>query len=81
MIINTTEEEPNDNTTNEWKSCCLRFDKNALKYFIQVGILGGLITFSACMLVVDKTCESQRNYSSLLMVCLGVFLPQPKISK
>ena len=77
MIINTTEEEPN----GEWKSCCLRVDKTMVKYIIQVGILGGLITFSACMLVVDRTCESQRNYSSLLMVCLGCFLPSPKMTK
>ena len=80
MIMDTQIEEEKD-TSNEWKSFCLRVDKNAIKYFIQVGILGGLITFSATMLVVDKSCESQRNYSSLLMVCLGVFIPQPKISK
>ena len=77
MIINN----PETNVDNEWKSCCLRYDPNALKYFVQVGILGGLIIFSSCMLVVEKGCDSQRNYASLLMVCLGVFLPQPKISK
>lgn len=64
----------------EWKSCCLKVDKNAVKYFIQVGVLSGLIVFSACMLVVDTKCESQRNYGSLLMVCLGVFIPAPKLS-
>jgi hypothetical protein len=78
MIINPTEEA---NVNEEWHSCCLKADKNALKYFVQVGILGGLIIFSSCMLVVEKDCNSQRNYSSLLMICLGVFLPQPKISK
>jgi hypothetical protein len=77
MIVNTEEVSVNE----EWRSCCLRVDKNMVKYIIQVGILSGLIIFSACMLVVDKSCESQRNYSSLLMVSLGVFLPQPKISK
>jgi hypothetical protein len=77
MIVNTEETSVNE----EWKSCCLRVDKNMVKYIIQVGILSGLIIFSSCMLVVDKSCESQRNYSSLLMVSLGVFLPQPKISK
>jgi len=77
MIVNTpTQEEANE----EWKSCCLRVDKNAMKYFIQVGILGGLIIFSACMLVVDKTCESQRNYSSLLMISLGTLIPSPKMT-
>ncbi len=75
MIINQTEE-----ANEEWKSCCLKVDKNAVKYFVQVGILSGLVIFSAVMLVVEKDCVSQRNYSSLLMICLGVFLPQPKMT-
>jgi fluoride ion exporter CrcB/FEX len=66
--------------SNEWKSCCFKIDKQAMKYLIQVGILGGLIIFSSTMLVVDKSCESQRNYGALLMVCLGVFIPAPKMN-
>lgn len=69
----------NDDETN-WKSCCLTVDKSAVKYFIQVGILSSLIMFSATMLVVDKDCNSQRNYSGLLMMCLGIVIPQPKMS-
>ncbi len=65
---------------NEWKSCCLTVNPSAVKYFIQVGILSSLIIFSATMLVVDDRCESQRNYGSLLMVCLGTFLPAPKMA-
>ena len=72
-------EEYKDNT--EWKSCCLKVDKSAVKYFTQVSILGGLIIFSAVMLVVDKACESQRNYSSLLMISLGTLIPAPKLEK
>ena len=75
MIIDTRTEDEN----KEWKSCCLSVDKSAVKYFTQVGILSGLIIFSSVMLISDKDCSSQRNYSSLLMVCLGVFLPQPHI--
>ena len=84
MIINNQEENVNnqeENGNTEWRSCCLKVDKNAIKYFVQVGILGGLIIFSSCMLVVEKGCDSQRAYAGLLMVCLGVFLPQPKITK
>jgi hypothetical protein len=66
--------------SDEWKSCCLRVDKNAVKYFIQVAILGGLIVFSATMLVIDDRCESQRNYGSLLMISLGTLIPSPKLS-
>jgi len=65
----------------EWKSCCFKLDKNAAKYITQVSILGGLIIFSATMLVIDKDCNSQRNYSSLLMICLGTLIPSPKFVK
>ena len=65
--------------TQTWKSCCFIVNPNALKYFTQITILSSLIVFSAVMLVIDDRCESQRNYGSLLMICLGVFLPQPKI--
>ncbi len=63
-----------------WKSCCLTVNPSAVKYFIQIGVLSSLIVFSATMLVVDKSCESQRNYSSLLMVCLGTMVPAPKMT-
>jgi hypothetical protein len=69
--------KPIDNT---WKSCCFSINPSAVKYFVQVGILAGLIIYSATMLVVNPTCESQRNYGSLLMVCLGCFLPTPKMN-
>lgn len=64
----------------EWRSCCFSMNSSAVKYFVQITILSGLIIFSATMLVIDKNCESQRNYGSLLMVCLGCFLPTPKMS-
>lgn len=76
MIMDTSIDE-----AKEWKSCCLSVDKLAVKYFTQVVILGGLIVFSAVMLVVDKACESQRNYSSLLMISLGILIPTPKLDK
>jgi hypothetical protein len=69
-----------ETTVVQWKSCCLTVNPSAVKYFIQVGILSSLIIFSATMLVVDDRCESQRNYSSLLMICLGTFLPAPKMA-
>ena len=73
--MNTTEE-----TNEEWRSCCLKVDKNMVKYITQVGILSSLIIFSACMLVIDKDCASQRNYSSLLMISLGTLIPSPKMT-
>ena len=79
MIVNPVNIQ-DENKTEEWRSCCLKVDKNMVKYVIQVGILSGLIIFSASMLVVEKDCNSQRNYSGLLMVCLGCFLPSPKMN-
>ncbi len=83
IIVQPTNIEDNlvvkQENTQTWRSCCFIVNPNALKYFTQITILSSLIIFSAVMLVVDKTCESQRNYGSLLMVCLGVFLPQPKL--
>ncbi len=83
IIVQPTNIEDNyvvkQENTQTWKSCCFIINPNAVKYFIQIIILSCLIVFSATMLVVDERCESQRNYGSLLMICLGVFLPQPKI--
>jgi hypothetical protein len=69
------------NTNREkWSSCCLTVDKNAVKYVVQVSVLAGLIVFSATMLVVNPECESQRHYSSLLLFCLGILTPTPKMN-
>jgi hypothetical protein len=66
---------------NELKSCCFRIDHNAARFFSQIFVLIGLIIYSAVMLVVNQDCNSQRNYSSILTLCLGAFLPSPKISR
>ena len=65
----------------KWESCCLKADKSMVKYLIQVGILSGLIIFSATMLVIDKDCNSQRQYLSLLMISLGTLIPSPKLER
>jgi hypothetical protein len=65
---------------SHWKSCCFSINPQATKYFIQVSILSGLIVFSAVMLVIIPECESQRNYSSLLLFCLGILSPSPRMS-
>jgi len=70
----------NKSESTEWKSCCYKLNPTMTKYFVQVSILSGLIVFSSVMLVKDTDCNSQRNYSSLLMICLGCFLPSPKMS-
>ena len=71
---------PRNSNKIEWRSCCFKMNPNATKYFVQVSILSGLIIYSAVMLVVSPDCNSQRNYGSLLMICLGTFIPSPKIN-
>ncbi len=79
IIIHPTN-HVDQNNTQSWQSCCFTINPNAVKYFTQVAILSSLIVFSVVMLVIDDRCESQRNYGSLLMVCLGCFLPAPKLT-
>ena len=69
-----------DKTKTEWKSCCFSINTSATKYFVQVGVLAGLIIYSAVMMVIMPDCNSQRNYSSLLLFCLGILAPSPKMN-
>ena len=55
---------------NELKSCCFKIDHNAARFFSQIFVLIGLIVYSAVMLVANEDCNSQRNYSSILTLCL-----------
>jgi hypothetical protein len=64
----------------QWRSCCFSINPQATRYFVQVSILAGLIIYSATMLVVIPECNSQRNYSSLLLFCLGILTPSPKMN-
>jgi putative copper export protein len=62
-----------------WKSCCFQADRDSIRYFTQVGVLVAAGVFSGVMLIINPECNAQRNYSAILMMCLGVFLPTPKI--
>ena len=66
--------------TTKWQSCCFSINPTATRYFVQVSILAGLIVYSAVMLVIIPECNSQRNYSSLLLFCLGILTPTPKMN-
>ena len=65
--------------STQWRSCCFTINTSATKYFVQVSILASLIIYSATMLVIIPECNSQRNYSSLLLFCLGILTPTPKM--
>ena len=70
--------EPLSPKQKEWRSCCLTMNPSAVKYFTQVSILYLLIIYSCTMIVIDKGCESQRNFSGLLMIAIGTLIPSPK---
>ena len=80
LVSVRTETNLNTPKQTQWRSCCFSINPQATKYIIQVGILSGLIICSATMLVVNPNCESQRNYSSLLLFCLGTLTPSPRMS-
>ncbi len=80
LVSIRTENNLNTPKPREWKSCCFSINPVAAKYFVQVSILAGLIVYSAVMLVINQECNSQRNYSSLLLFCLGTLTPTPKMN-
>ena len=81
MILLIYRKKMDDIKNDTWDSCCLRIDKHATKFFIQTGVLVGVIIMSSAMLIISKDCESQRNYASLLTLTLGVFLPAPRMGE
>ena len=67
---------------NEYKSCCLKTDKRALLFFSQLSI--SLITLLVCiyqLITHHDDCENNQLYSNILMMILGVWVPQPNMKK
>jgi len=62
-----------------WKSCCLDLDKEFTMYFVKMFILIGMITFFAVELHLSVTCEDKNLFQSLLLLCLGIICPNPKL--
>ena len=75
--VNVHTEPEYDEQKSTWDSCCLTCDKVAVKYFIQIGVLGSLIITSVIMTIINEDCSSQRNWSNLLTLCLGILCPSP----
>jgi hypothetical protein len=73
-------ENTQKNNEDTWSSCCFTLSVPATKYFIQVGILIGMVVVSITMLIYDQRCESQKYWSGLLSMSIGLALPAPKLS-
>jgi hypothetical protein len=76
--LKMSEIEQQPQKPREWRSCCLTMNSSAVKYFTQVIILYILILYSCTMLIVYPDCQSQKNFSALLMIAIGTLIPNPK---
>lgn len=62
-----------------WRSCCLIMDKDFAIFFTKYFIIIGLISFFAVELHISETCEASNLYQSLMMLVIGIALPNPKL--
>lgn len=63
----------------KWRSCCLEMDRDFAIFFVKYFIIIGLISFFAVELHLSNTCEDKNLFQSLLMLIIGVALPNPKL--
>ncbi len=72
---------PKDSTI--WKSCCccIEVDKRLFLFTARLAITIILMGFCMVQLIHQSTCESQTLYTSILMTCIGVWLPSPSYNK
>ena len=62
-----------------WRSCCLVLDKRATIFFAQLTCSVIVVGFCIGMLVVNDDCNTFSRWSPLLVLILGVWLPQPSL--
>lgn len=66
-------------SSRRWKSCCFIMDKDFAMFFTKYFIIIGLISFFATELHLSESCEDKNLYQSLLMLIIGVAIPNPKL--
>ena len=62
-----------------WRSCCLVLDKRATIFFSQLIFSLIIVGFCVGMLVKNQDCATFSRWSPLLVLVLGVWLPQPSL--
>ena len=62
-----------------WRSCCLRLDREFAQFITKYFIIIGLITFFSVELHLSLECEDKNLYQSLLLLLIGVALPNPTL--
>jgi len=84
-LILTLEDEKkhiiNKKLEDEWQLCCSKSDRHCLMFLVQVAM--GFITILFCMLKIATAQEGEDTsvYFGLLGSVIGVYLPNPSISK
>ena len=73
------QQEPPATDTAEWNICCSKSDSAAVKYFVQVGMAGVVMSFSMYCICVANETEDKAIYWSLLSSTLTFFLDAPSI--
>lgn len=89
MICPNQEEEMKDlelqrtnseiNGRRRWKSCCFYVDRDVVVFSTKYFILIALMTFFSAELHLSTTCEDKNLYQSLLMLTLGISVPNPRL--
>lgn len=62
-----------------WRSCCLTLNKEFTIFFTKYFILIALMAFFSVELHLAVNCEDKSLYQSLLLLVLGVAIPNPKL--
>ena len=62
-----------------WKSCCLELDPEFTQFFIKYFILIGLMIFFGIELHLSEDCQDKNLFQSLLTLCMGIALPNPRL--
>ena len=62
-----------------WRSCCLVLDKRATIFFAQLIFSLIIVGFCVGMLITNQDCPTFSRWSPLLVLILGVWLPQPSL--
>ena len=65
--------------TIKWNSCCLTMDKDFAIFFTTYFIIIGLIVFFSVELHLSEECQDKNLFQSLLMLIIGIALPNPKL--
>lgn len=67
------------NGRRKWKSCCFYVDREVVVFSTKYFILISLMIFFSAELHISNTCEDKNLYQSLLMLVLGISVPNPKL--